>query len=90
MTHLKKLLRRAADAGCYLLILVSALAGGAAEAAEIQSLAWEPGSDQPVLQVRIDGDAAYKTEVLEEGQRLRISFSDSTMGNTLAELASGG
>ncbi len=88
MTHLKKLWRRAAAAGNYLLLIAGiVLANGVASAGEIQSLSWEPGADQPVLQVRINGEAAYTTEVLEEGQRLRISFSDSSMGAALAELA---
>jgi type IV pilus assembly protein PilQ len=58
----------------------------AASGAEIQSLAWEPGSDTPVLQVRMSGEGAYTTQVLEDGQRLRISFSDSSMGPALAEI----
>ncbi|MBI3546269.1 MAG: type IV pilus secretin PilQ [Gammaproteobacteria bacterium] len=54
--------------------------------AEIQSIAWEPGSDTPVLQIRVAGDAAYQTQALEDGQRLRISFPASSMGPALAEL----
>ncbi len=54
--------------------------------AEIQSIAWEPGSETPVLQIRVAGDAAYQTQALEDGQRLRISFPTSTMGSALAEL----
>jgi len=58
----------------------------AAMGAEIQSLAWEPGSETPVLQVRMSGEGAYNTQVLEDGQRLRISFPDSSMGPALAEI----
>ncbi len=54
--------------------------------AEIQSIVWEPGSETPVLQIRVAGDAAYQTQALEDGQRLRISFPASTMGPALAEL----
>ena len=54
--------------------------------AEIQSIAWEPGSEAPVLQVKLAGESTYKTQVLEDGQRLRISFPDSSMGTSLAEL----
>ncbi|MEK7716304.1 MAG: hypothetical protein AAB322_00975, partial [Pseudomonadota bacterium] len=54
--------------------------------AEIQSIAWEPGSETSVLQVKLAGESTYKTQVLEDGQRLRISFSDSSMGTSLAEL----
>ena len=63
------------------------MVGGTALAGEIQSLTWEPGSDQPVLQVRVGGELSYTTQVLEDGQRLRISFPDSTMASSLAELA---
>jgi type IV pilus assembly protein PilQ len=58
----------------------------AALGAEIQSIAWEPGSEAPVLQIKLAGESAYKTQVLEDGQRLRISFPDSSMGTSLAEL----
>lgn len=54
--------------------------------AEIQSIAWEPGSETPVLQIKAAGVSAYTTQVLEDGQRLRISFPDSSMGTSLAEL----
>jgi len=54
--------------------------------AEIQSIAWEPGSDTPVLQIRVAGNATYQVQALEDGQRLRISFPDSTMGSSLTEL----
>ena len=74
-------------AGRYLAILLT-LAGisGNAFSAEIQSIAWEPGSDAPVLQVRAAGEGSFTTQVLEDGQRLRISFPDSSMGPALAEL----
>ncbi|WP_172425854.1 type IV pilus secretin PilQ [Sulfuricaulis limicola] len=70
------------------LALLLALAGTTvtASGAEIQSLVWEPGSDTPVLQVRMSGEGAYTTQVLEDGQRLRISFPDSSMGPALAEI----
>jgi len=68
--------------------LAVALAGmtKVALGAEIQSIAWEPGSDTPVLQIRVAGDAAYQVQALEDGQRLRINFPDSTMGSSLTEL----
>jgi type IV pilus assembly protein PilQ len=74
-------------AGRWLVFLV-AMAGVSTTAlgAEIQSLAWEPGSETPVLQVRMSGEGAYTTQVLEDGQRLRLSFSDSSMGPALTEL----
>src|SRR6185369_1081672 len=51
-------------------------------AAEIQSLLWD-GSD---VKVRVNGTASYKIETLEDGQRLRLVFPDSTMGPALGEL----
>jgi len=72
----------------YCLWLLIALAGmtKVALGAEIQSIAWEPGSDTPVLQIRVAGNATYQVQALEDGQRLRISFPDSTMGSSLTEL----
>jgi type IV pilus assembly protein PilQ len=67
-------------------LVVMAGLSTAASGAEIQSLAWEPGSETPVLQVRLSGEGAYTTQVLEDGQRLRISFPDSNMGPALAEI----
>ncbi len=57
-----------------------------ASGAEVQSIAWEPGSETPVLQVRVAGEGSYTTQALEDGQRLRLSFPNSNMGAGLAEL----
>jgi len=83
-----QILRNVAVAAGKYLSLVVAMAGmtAAALGAEIQSIAWEPGSEAPVLQIKLAGESTYKTQVLEDGQRLRISFSDSSMGTSLAEL----
>ncbi len=88
MKQYKRILRRAAASAGKSLALLAALIGMTATAlgAEIESIAWEPGSDTPVLQIRTSGDATYQTETLEDGQRLRISFPDSTMGPSLTEL----
>jgi type IV pilus assembly protein PilQ len=85
--HTRILRTMTITAGRWLVFLV-AMAGmsTAAMGAEIQSLAWEPGSDTPVLQVRMSGEGSYTTQVLEDGQRLRLSFPDSTMGPALAEI----
>ncbi|MFQ5935438.1 MAG: type IV pilus secretin PilQ [Acidiferrobacterales bacterium] len=53
-------------------------------AAEIESLAWE--GEGPVLQIRVKGDATYQTRSLEGGQRLRITFADTTLGASAGEL----
>jgi len=83
-----QILRNVAVAAGKCLSLVVAMVGMTATAlgAEIQSIAWEPGSEAPVLQVKLTGESTYKTQVLEDGQRLRISFPDSSMGTSLAEL----
>ncbi len=85
--HTRILRTMTVTAGRWLAFLF-AMAGmsTAAMGAEIQSLAWEPGSETPVLQVRMSGEGAYATQVLEDGQRLRISFPDSSMGPALAEI----
>lgn len=84
--HTPKLRMLAAIGRC--LAILTALMGmtGAALGGEVQSIAWEPGSEMPVLQIRVAGEAAYTTQVLEDGQRLRVSFPDSSMGASLTEL----
>ncbi len=61
------------------------LFGATAHAAQIESLAWDdaPGS---VLQIRVTGESTYTTTSLEGGQRLRVSFASSTLGETAGEL----
>ncbi len=71
---------------CLALLAVMMGTTAVALAAEVQSIAWEPGSETAVLQVKVAGEVAYTTQVLEDGQRLRISFPGSTMGASLAEL----
>ena len=83
-----RILRTVALAAGRSLVLLVAMVGISANAfsAEIQSIVWEPGSEAPVLQVRATGEGSFTTQVLEDGQRLRISFPDSSMGPSLAEL----
>jgi type IV pilus assembly protein PilQ len=82
-----QLLRNVAVAvGKYLSVVAMVGMTATALGAEIQSIAWEPGSDTPVLQIKLAGESTYKTQVLEDGQRLRISFPESSMGASLAEL----
>ncbi len=83
-----RILRIVALATSRSLAFLVAMVGISASAfgAEIQSIVWEPGSETPVLQVRATGEGSFTTQVLEDGQRLRISFPDSSMGPSLAEL----
>ncbi|MCR4300796.1 MAG: type IV pilus secretin PilQ [Sulfuricaulis sp.] len=88
MKQQTRILRTMAVAAGRCLMFLVAMTGMSATAmgAVIQSLAWEPGSEASVLQVRASGEGTYTTEVLEEGKRLRINFPDSSMGPSLAEL----
>ena len=68
-------------------VLAFALAPVLGEAGEIQSLSWATTAGGPTLEVRIAGDAAYESAVLEGGQRLRLSFPGSTLGTAVGELS---
>jgi type IV pilus assembly protein PilQ len=83
-----RILRQLAVAGSQWLLMVAVMVGMtvAARAAEVQSVAWDPAGDTAALQIKVSGEAPYKTQVLEDGMRLRISFPDSSMGTALAEL----
>ncbi len=49
-----------------------------ANAAEMQSIAWERG-ETAVLQFHISGKSSYQTESLEDGQRLRLRFPATSL-----------
>ena len=67
------------------LAIASWLIFASAYAGEIQTLAWD--ATQPdAIQVKAKDGAAYKTERLEGGLRLRVTFTDSTQGKGLEEL----
>ncbi len=57
----------------------------AAFAAQVESLAWEDDAGS-VLQISVTGDSNYTTTSLEGGQRLRISFPNTTLGASAGEL----
>ncbi|MDO8595118.1 MAG: hypothetical protein Q7R45_00690, partial [Sulfuricaulis sp.] len=59
--------------------------GQAALAGEIQTLVWETENGTPVLRVQVGGAATFEAMTLEHGQRLRVSFPDSTLMPTLKE-----
>lgn len=62
-----------------------AFASSAALGAEVSSLAWED-TEGSVAQIRVKGESAFKTTSLEGGQRLRITFPNSTLGPSAGEL----
>src|SRR6266566_7479625 len=68
-------------------VLLAAFFTASLYAGEIASLAWD-GPD--TLKMRISGGAGYKVETLEDGQRLRLIFPDSSIGPALNELAGQG
>ena len=79
MISLKKMVSR-------VLLIVSVLAFGHVQAAELASIAWDDGSAQPALTIRLTGKAAYQTASLEGGQRLRVSFPQTTLGATVSDI----
>lgn len=71
--------------GRLLLAALLLLAGRFAVAGEIRSLSWESDGANPVLRVQVAGETTFEAATLEHGQRLRVSFPDSTMAAGLAE-----
>ena len=59
--------------------------GQATFAGEIQTLSWETENGAPVLRVQLSGTATFEAVTLEHGQRLRVSFPDSTLSSALKE-----
>ena len=66
-------------AGRALIGIFFLMLGQAAFAGEIQTLAWETENGAPVLRVQLSGAATFEAMTLEHGQRLRVSFPDSTL-----------
>jgi type IV pilus assembly protein PilQ len=62
------------------------VASGTVAAAEIQSLKWAEGSAKPTLQITLDDDVPYKSETLEGGQWVRLSFPATTLGKSVTDL----
>src|SRR3989344_2927130 len=59
--------------------------GQATFSGEIQTLSWETENGTPVLRVQLSGTATFEAMTLERGQRLRVSFPDSTLSPALKE-----
>lgn len=77
-------------AGRLLVAVVLQFATMLAFAGEIRSLSWESDGANPVLRVEVTGESTFEAATLENGQRLRVSFPDSTMAAGLAEPAGQG
>ncbi len=54
-------------------------------AGEIRTLSWESDGASPVLRVQVVGETTFEAVTLEHGQRLRVSFLDSTLATGVAE-----
>jgi len=54
-------------------------------AGEIRTLSWESDGASPVLRVQVTGETTFEAVTLEHGQRLRVSFLDSTLATGVAE-----
>ncbi len=54
-------------------------------AGEIRTLSWESDGASPVLRVQVAGETTFEAVTLEHGQRLRVSFLDSTLATGVAE-----
>lgn len=54
-------------------------------AGELQGLAWETEGGATVLRVQVNGETTFEATTLERGQRLRVSFPDSTLSPALKE-----
>lgn len=76
--------------GKAILALLAGVLAAPAWAAEIQSLAWESGAHEPVLQIKVSGDATFTTQSLEFGQRLRVTLPGSTVADSVNELGGQG
>jgi len=54
--------------------------------AEIKSLAWDEGSPTPAVHIGLSEDAAYETQSLDGGQRLRISFPNASLSPAVSDI----
>lgn len=71
---------------CASFLIVAMLAPPLGRAAEIQSLSWSVGTPSPALEILMDGDAKYASEVRENGQWLRLSFPATKLGAHATDL----
>ncbi len=71
--------------GRLLLAALLLLAARFAIAGEIRALSWESDGASPVLRVQVAGETTFEAMTLELGQRLRVSFPDSTLATGVAE-----
>jgi type IV pilus assembly protein PilQ len=59
---------------------------GPAGSAEIKSLAWDELSPTPAVHIGLSEDAAYETQSLDGGQRLRIGFPQASLSPTVSDI----
>ena len=68
------------------LVATILLAQGVTQAAELVAITWDESSVQPALTLQLTGKTTYQTISLEGGQRLRVSFPQTTLGATVSDV----
>jgi len=81
---------REKTAGSWLAAMLFLIPAAVANAGEIRALAWEDENGAPALRVDVSGETTFEAVTLERGQRLRVSFPDSTLTPGLKELGGRG
>ncbi len=59
-------------------------------AAELKTLNWADDAADTALRIEMDEPATYSTEVLDEGRRLRINFTATTLGSEAVDISGRG
>ncbi|MDH3690742.1 MAG: tetratricopeptide repeat protein [Gammaproteobacteria bacterium] len=59
-------------------------------AASLQSLNWQAGTNETILELHLDGETDYKTGVFDDGMRMRVSLMDTTLGENVFDVSGRG
>ncbi|MDH4133423.1 MAG: type IV pilus secretin PilQ [Gammaproteobacteria bacterium] len=51
-----------------------------ASAADLTALKWEDSKGKPTLEVHVEGNPPFETQVLDDGRRLRLGLANVTLG----------
>ncbi|MDH3688579.1 MAG: type IV pilus secretin PilQ [Gammaproteobacteria bacterium] len=62
----------------------------ASHAANLESLSWTSTTDHPILEIHLDGEVEYKTSVLDDGMRMRVSLMDTSLGDHVMDVSGKG
>jgi len=79
---------KAATTKIFLALAATVLLGHAlpASAAEVKGLKWVDNGEDPTLEVQLSGEARYTTDTMEDGLRLRVTFSNTGLASGVADL----